>query len=133
MVIWPERSEDNLPVLVPLLLRGNSSGGRGGAIQVVDIKVDNADLRRWANGIPGLGGETDDVRTRIVDINLGISGVNGRESNTIPAAKFNNVLDGHDRNLFWTKFSETAERNKMNDAPQAWRDASNRTKPDQWD
>jgi len=73
--------------------------GRGSAIQVVDIKVDDTNLGRWANGISGFGRETNDIGTRIVDMDLGILCVNRRKGYAIPAAKFNNVLDGHDRDL----------------------------------
>lgn len=99
MVVWPKPGEDDLPVLVPLLLGGNSSRRRGGTIQVVDIEIDDANLRRWADSISGLGWETNNVGARVIDVNFGVSGVNGRESNAVPAAKFNNVLDGHDGDL----------------------------------
>jgi len=106
MVVWSESGEDDLSVLVPLLLGRNNPGGRSSAIQVVDIKVDDADLRRRTNSISSLGWKTDNIGTRVVDVNFGISGVNGRESDTIPAAKFNNVLDGHDCDLIGLRLAE---------------------------
>ena len=92
VVVRSERGEEGLPELVPSLLGGSDSGGRGGVIQVVDIKINDANLRRWANGVLSLGRETNDVGTRIIDVNLCVSSVNGGKNDTIPTAEFNNIF-----------------------------------------
>ena len=89
----------SLPVF-PLLFIGNDSGGRGGAIQIVDVKVDDANLGRGTNSISSLGRETNNIGTGVVDVNPDASGMNGRGSDSVPATKFNNILDSHNCNLF---------------------------------
>jgi len=105
VVVRSKRGEDDLPELVPLMLGGNSSRGRGSAVQVVDVEINDANFRRGANGVSSLSRETNDIGTGIIDINFGVTSVNGREGDTVPATKFNNILDGHNRNLFGLEVS----------------------------
>ena len=83
MVVRSERGEDNLPEFVPLLLGGNDTRGRGSAVQVVDVEVNDANLRRWANGVSSLGRETNDIGARIVNVNPCVSCMNGRRTGIV--------------------------------------------------
>lgn len=62
-------------------------------------QVNDADFRRRLDAVPGLGSEAHDPWTRIVDVDLGVAGVDGRERNTVPPAQFDKVLDGRNSNL----------------------------------
>ena len=56
-------------------------------------QIANAHLGRWSHAVPGLSGEAQYPRARIVNIDLGITGVDRLQRNTIPTTEFNQILD----------------------------------------
>ena len=58
-----------------------------------DSQIANAHLRRRPHTVPGFRGETQNPGAGVVDINLGITGMNCLQRNAIPSTEFNKVLD----------------------------------------
>ena len=73
--------------------------GRGWAAQVVDIQVADANVWRGADAVSRLRRESHNPWAWVVNVDLGVTGVDSWQSNPIPAAQFHQVLDGVDGDL----------------------------------
>jgi hypothetical protein len=68
-------------------------------LDIKDSQITHADLWRRSNAVSRFSGECHDPGTRIVDVDLGVTGVHSRESNAIPSSELNEVLDRRDSDL----------------------------------
>jgi len=66
---------------------------------VIDSQITNTDFRSGPDTVPGFCGKAHYPWTGIVDVDLGIAGVDSRECDTIPTAELDEIFDRRDSNL----------------------------------
>lgn len=58
-----------------------------------DSQIANAHVGRRPHTVPGFGGETQNPGAGVVNIDLGIAGMNCLQCNAIPPTEFDEILD----------------------------------------